>query len=370
MLHELESGQFEKVLPRFEGYLQDPMMHAVIEGRLRGRVFVDNTTSPVAAFVWTGTECAYLAGGQGNSEFKRALYKLVADEIIPFAQASGCEYLSLFSFPESYATELEELFGAHLPLKTPLSTFAFDEDRFHRRHREPGEPGTTLGLNQIGAEELADPQNAYLTGEIETYWGTAERFVDEGCGYCALEGDSLVGWCYVQAYGHGTQTIDIWTAPSHRRQGLGTLVGAAVIRNTLAQGHAPFWICDRANTASRRLAERLGFNYTGDIDLVDIPFQPHSFYLGLAKHFFLPQGEHRQAAEAFERAFSAQLGKAEDYYEAAVAWALVGERDRARECLQLAIDGGWNDMERVANEQAFAAWYGTRPWIYLAASDE
>ncbi|NIV33567.1 MAG: GNAT family N-acetyltransferase [Anaerolineae bacterium] len=346
MLHELERGQFEKALPLFVGYLQDPMMHAVIEGRLRGRVFVDNTTSPVAAFVWTGTECAYLAGGKESSRFRQALYELVVEEIIPSAQASDREYLSLFSFPESYAAELERLFGPHLPLKTPLSTFAFDEDTFYRRRREPGGSlGSALELKRIGSAELADPQNAYLSGEIETYWDTTERFEDEGCGYCALDGDSLVGWCYVQAYGHGSQTIDIWTAPSHRRRGLGTLVGAAVIERSLAEGYKPFWICDKANMPSRKLAERLGFHHTGDIDLVDIPFEPYGFYLSLAKRFFLPQGDHRQAAEAFERAFRVQQGEAKDYYHAAVAWALAGEKDRALVYLQKAIDNGWNDME-------------------------
>jgi hypothetical protein len=118
MLHELERDEFERILPLFQGYLQDPMMHAVIEGKLRGRIWVDDATHPAAAFVWTGTECAYLAGGEGCGEFKQALQQLVLEAIIPAAQAGGREYLSLFSFPECYATELEVLFGAHLPLKT------------------------------------------------------------------------------------------------------------------------------------------------------------------------------------------------------------------------------------------------------------
>ena len=199
------------------------------------------------------------------------------------------------------------------------------------------------------------------------YWGTIDTFLEKGTGFCALEGEDLVSWCYVQAYGHGAQTIDIWTAPSHRRQGLGTLVATAVISRSLSEGYAPFWICDKANVASRKLAERLGFRYQGDIDLVDIPFQPYIFYVGLAQHFYLPQGEHRQAAEAFERALSVQKGTAEDYYDAAVAWALAGEKDRALEYLQKAVDGGWHDMERVANEQAFATWRGTRQWASLKA---
>ncbi|MFN2185725.1 MAG: GNAT family N-acetyltransferase [Anaerolineae bacterium] len=356
MLHELQKHQFWQVLPLFHGYLQDPMMHAAIEGRSKGRVYVDDPADPEAAFVWTGTECAYVVGGQDNLEFLRALHELAVEEIMPAAKSDGRDYLSLFSFPRSYATELESLFSDQIPLRTPLCTFSFDEDTFLSRHfAPPRQMAGAAALKRIGKEELAKPENSYLAGEIAVYWGSIDSFLEDGTGFGALEGENLVSWCYVQAYGQGSQTIDIWTAPGHRRQGLGTLVAAAVIAKSLSDGYAPFWICDKANVASRRLAEGLGFQYTGDIFLVDVPFEPYSFYCGLAEHFFLPQGECRQAAEAYDRAFSVQQGEAQDYYRAAVSWSLAGDRGRALKYLQKAIDTGWKDMERVASEPAFAA---------------
>jgi len=89
MLHELDQGEFHRVLPLFRGYLQDPMMHAVVEGRSRGRVFVDDAVVPGAALVCTGAECAYVVGGQGSSQFNEALRQLVLEEIIPAARAGG-----------------------------------------------------------------------------------------------------------------------------------------------------------------------------------------------------------------------------------------------------------------------------------------
>jgi tetratricopeptide (TPR) repeat protein len=133
-----------------------------------------------------------------------------------------------------------------------------------------------------------------------------------------------------------------------------------VIERSLAEGYKPFWICDKANVGSRSLAERLGFHHTGDIDLVDIPFEPYGFYASLAQRFFLPNGEYKQAAEAYERAFSVREGDAADCFDAARAWALAGERDKALEYLRKAIECGWHDMERVASEQAFAALRGTK----------
>ena len=356
MLHELDQGEFHRVLPLFRGYLQDPMMHAVIEARSRGRVFVDDAAGPGAALVCTGAECAYVVGGQGSSQFNEALRQLVLEEIIPAARAGGRDFLSLFSFPESYAEELEILFGDQVPLRSPLSTFSFNQDRFHARHGAP--PAQQVGipiLKELNKEVLARPENAYLADEVATHWGTIERFAQEGTGFCAVDGEDLVSWCYVQAYGHGAQTIDIWTAPTYRRKGLGTRVAAAVISKSLSDGYDPFWICDKANVGSRGLAERLGFRYTGDIFLVDIPFDPYAFYRGLADGFFMPNGEYRQAAESYERACRIQPGGAEDYYHAAVAWASAGEGDRALEHLRKALESGWTDMERAASEPAFGA---------------
>ena len=68
MLHELERGEFGIILPLFQGYLQDPMMHAVIEGKLSGRIWVDDATHPTAAFIWTGAECAPRKSKQGGTK--------------------------------------------------------------------------------------------------------------------------------------------------------------------------------------------------------------------------------------------------------------------------------------------------------------
>ena len=219
-MYELEQSEFPKALPLFDGYLQDPMMHAVIEGRFKGRVFLDDAADPRAALVCTASECMYVAGGQGRGGFNQRLRQLIMTEVIPAHRSAGQEFLSLFSSPESYAEELEELFHDQLPLRTPLSTFAFDRDLFQARHGAfQGLEGGNVALKRLGQEELASPGNEYLASEVLSYWGTMERFSEEGTGYCALDGENLVSWCYVQAYGHGSQTLDIWTAPTHRRQG-------------------------------------------------------------------------------------------------------------------------------------------------------
>jgi RimJ/RimL family protein N-acetyltransferase len=361
MLHELEPSQFALTLPLFDPYLQDPLLHTVLEGRRKGRVFVDDPGNPRTCFVWTNSECAYLLGKEGKERLNSALHQLLVEEIIPATKAAGRDYLSLFPFPNSIAPDLERALRDLLPLQTPVSTYSFNPESFSTRRAKSDALPSGFRLKTIDAEILQDPGNANLAEEIAFYWGSIDDF-PQGLGHCVLHGDNVVSWCYVQAVGAESQTIDVWTAPEHRRKGLGTAVASAFIARCLSVGHKPFWLNDEANVDSRRLAERLGFEYQGDIRLVDIPFHPFDFYRGLAMHFFLPNQAYHEAAEALERAFTVREGEAEDYYNAAVAWASAGSVDMAWDNLLKAVDHGWQDVESAENEKALAPLRGTDEW--------
>jgi GNAT superfamily N-acetyltransferase len=363
VLQKLEPGEYQRVLPIFRGYLEDPLLYAGLEGRRDGRAWVDDLTHPVAAFVWPGTECAYLAGGDADTHFHTALRHVVLAEVIPALESAGRDFLSLFSFPGSYADTLEALFAAQLPLKTALNTFTFDSDTFLERHSDHRALPPGFRLQAIDASVLAAPEHTPFAEEVAYHWGSVDRFLEDGCGYCVLEGSRMVSWCYAQAFGHASQTLDIWTSSDRRRKGLGTAVAAALIGHCLAAGYDPFWLCDDGNIASRRLALSLGFDYAGNLHLVDIPFQPFDFYRSLAAHFYMPLGRHKQAAECYDRAFSVQEGTATDHYQAALAWARAGDGDRALAHLQHAVDYGWQGSMSCAESEIFAPWRETEPWL-------
>lgn len=367
MLHEIESSHFALARALFAPYLKDPLLHAALEGRRKGRVFVDDPGNPETCFVWTNSECAYLFGNEGKGQLRSVLHPLLVEEIIPDAKAAGRDCLSLFPFPNSIAPALEQALQDLLPLQTPVSTYAFNREAFCTRGAKPDALPAGFRLKTIDAETLRDPGNAYLAGEIAFYWGSIDDF-PQGLGHCVLHAGTVVSWCYVQAVGAESQTIDVWTAPQHRRKGLGTAVASAFINHCVSEGHTPFWLNDKENMASRKLAEQLGFEHHGDIWLVDIPFYPFEFYRGLAIHFFLPNQSYRQAAEALERAFTVREGEPVDYYNAAIAWASAGRMDKAWENLRTSVEHGWRDVEMAENEESLAPLRRTdewREWIAL-----
>ena len=367
-LTKLIPAHYRRILPLFDGYLVDPLMHAVIEGQRPGRVYADDARQPSAAIIWTETECIYVAGDPANESFLSGVRSLVEKTIIPTAKALDMDFISLFSHPAGFPPRLEALLADLVPLRTPANTFQFNPARFKERTAKYHLPAG-LELTEIDAVLLYDPENEGLLDGVLHYWGTVEAFLRHSHGYAVLdsaqEGAQAVSWLYVQASGGGGQAPDSWTDPNYRNQGLASLVGRRWIEDCLASGQQPFWINDQANHASRRLAERIGFDYTDNIELVDVPFYPFEFYRGMARHFFLVNDSYREAAEAFERSF--QLGPADpmDYYLAAASWMHAEEPESALENLHRAIDHGLEDLLTLQGTDAFEELRDTPAWDNL-----
>jgi RimJ/RimL family protein N-acetyltransferase len=365
MLHELTTNQFPLAAAGFRGALRDPLLYATLEGSRPDRVWVDDVERLGPAFAWTQTECAYVACDREDGSFREAVRELIVGVILPILEKAGRDYLSLFAFPNARAGQWEELMADRLPWRTPVCTFSFEQHAFMRQRDRQQELPSVGPVLRLDAQILGDPRHAYLADEISYYWGSVARFLADGCGYGIPRDGELASWCYVQARGAGSETVDIWTAEANRRQGLGTTVARAVIEDCMVRGLKPFWLCDEANETSRRLAEGLGFQCQGHLDLVDIPLDPHGFYVGLARYFFLPHQRAYEAAACFERAFLVAQGLAEDRAQAARAWALAGDGEKALHHLRRAAELSWEDASAVTMTDAFEPLWGTEAWLEL-----
>jgi GNAT superfamily N-acetyltransferase len=104
---------------------------------------------------------------------------------------------------------------------------------------------------------------------VINFFGSPEKFIEEGVGFCIQEDQKIV--CIAMGYTTAvplTQSIEmhIATHPDYRGSGFATLASAKVIEYFLKKGIEPHW--DAANPLSVKLAEKLG--YTDP--------EPHKFY--------------------------------------------------------------------------------------------
>jgi tetratricopeptide (TPR) repeat protein len=128
------------------------------------------------------------------------------------------------------------------------------------------------------------------------------------------------------------------------------------------------WHCWESNLGSIGVAEKVGFelerSYVSYVRMFDEAY--HLAEVGLA---CFVAGQHKEAAECYEKAF--KLGDNafpyQYYHMAARAWAAQGERDMAYQYLHMAIDQGEKRLEHTRSCDEFDCLHDEQEWQDLLA---
>ncbi|HZG14390.1 MAG TPA: GNAT family N-acetyltransferase [Candidatus Bathyarchaeia archaeon] len=91
------------------------------------------------------------------------------------------------------------------------------------------------------------------------YWGSFDHFDQHGFGYAIMHQDKIVCECTSIFCNPEQAEMDIVTSEEYRGQGWGLECAQAFIEVTLRRKAVPRWDCYADNTASRKMASRLGF---------------------------------------------------------------------------------------------------------------
>ena len=90
-------------------------------------------------------------------------------------------------------------------------------------------------------------------------WRDASEFLNHGMGYCVMYNGKAVSWAFSAAVSSDELDIGIETLSDYRHMGLGFAVAEKMIQYCFEQHKRPIWSCDAYNTASQKIAEKLGF---------------------------------------------------------------------------------------------------------------
>ncbi|TGB03559.1 GNAT family N-acetyltransferase [Halobacillus salinus] len=110
-------------------------------------------------------------------------------------------------------------------------------------------------INSTHIEQSAEFDESYY----RKYWGSETDFLMKGFGFCMLHNGEVVSEGTSIFCSRDVAEIDIATNDRHRGKGLATVVSEAFIHHCLEQGLVPRWDCDVSNSASIKLAEKVGF---------------------------------------------------------------------------------------------------------------
>lgn len=258
-VEKLNAGHYARVRPLFAELRYNLVIDSIIEGHTPAWVYVDRRSAPRQALLWNRQDALLLAGSHDNGTFNREVGGLFTGNILPDARARYIPQLALFYDPAGWEEKVNTLLRGQ-----PAA-------RARRRYYQPGPTGDPAPgaipagyrLCRIDEELLRqeDVRNmAHVTGWIHSFWPGIAEFVEQGFGFCLLEGDRTVAsWCLTVYKSAADYELGVATAPAYRQQGFATLVAAACVEHARARDFTLHWHCWEDNAPSIAVADRVGF---------------------------------------------------------------------------------------------------------------
>ena len=250
----------------FAGQEHQLAIGAVLAGAVQGEVYVD-AAAPRAAVLWVQHR-VFLAGAPEEAATVARLRELLAGVIAPAARARGDYAFGLYYAP-AWHNHLDALLPA-LP-HTALARQYYVADRLDRLDRLPAPPAQLpagLRLAPVDAALLARTElvhHARLAEELCSERPTVEDFLARSFGVCALDGDTLAGWC-LSEYNQGDRCeVGIEVVEEYQRRGLGVTLARALCAEAARRGiNHVGWHCLANNVASGATARRAGLQLARD----------------------------------------------------------------------------------------------------------
>lgn len=123
----------------------------------------------------------------------------------------------------------------------------------------------TALMAQMPPDGTIRPVDAALFPRLQDYafysemFGSAERALAQGFGYCLMRGEDILCEAFAGASARGLIELGVNTWQGHYRQGYASLTCAHVIHEAERRGLRTYWNCAMQNAASAALALRLGY---------------------------------------------------------------------------------------------------------------
>jgi len=254
LIHELEFEKFGIVKSLFEGHKQYLPVLAIIEGNFPGRVFVDDLSDPSTTLVWAVSRWAYIEGDPGNPEFSQSIGKLLQGTIVPDSLRINQHWFELYARnSEDWIATVENWLEKFGSIKHYETVYRWDRDKYRRFRRGYIFPvGAATQRADIPILRSSLPPAPFI----------AKRFLARrSISYRVMVQDRVVSQCRSNGFSVGPEfMIDVETfGEDDRGKGYATAAGVALLDHCRETGLVPLWETTEHNTASQRLAEKLGF---------------------------------------------------------------------------------------------------------------
>lgn len=244
---------------------------SVIEQKVDGKIFVDNTDNPQTYYVIHSYGMTLLFGNSNNDEFNSSFreYALNLNHV-----RGKHEWMQVF--PYNWNNVLNELFKNNLiksvdniekkekgiiELNTRVN-FKFNLDKYLRLRRTSSAP--EIKIVRANKQIFRDMKGTVVP---VYFWNNEDDFLKKGVGFSLFYNNKLASTAYSSFIIDDKFELGIETVEEFRGKGFAEITCSALIDYCIENNYEPIWACRLENIGSYRLAQKIGFE-----PFVEIPY--------------------------------------------------------------------------------------------------
>ena len=358
-MHRLRESAHDQVRPLFATMYYNLAVQAILEGSLRADIYVDDPVHPRVA-VTRHRARLFLAGSPDSQAFNEHLRHSLA------ARAAREDLFVLYYEPApAWENTLDALLGDLDPIRAGREYYTLELPASGAHAVLP----EGFSLRYVDEELLADEKlgnRDELVEELCSERQSVQDFLERSFGACLLHGDDVAGWCLSEYNSADRCEVGIATFGPHRRQGLATATGSALLNLAASRGITQVgWHCYASNIASAATARKLGFTRTLEYP-VRFAYLDRAINSGVHGNVAFEQGEYELAVSRYREAIGNGDAPLWVFWNVACACALLGRRTAALSYLGQAIDHGFDDLERLLASEHLTSLHHTEEWKTLS----
>lgn len=267
-MKELKNNR-DRLKELYKSYVHSFVFDSIVEGHTPAQIFVDDPKD-ISVFLICEGHCVYFGGKpQDKGKYEEAI-NFFKEKWLSVNKRRKLGIVKINYYSDIWKKELLE------GLKE-MNCNLYDRSLFKQDLKNIPEVkiSDSIVVKKIDNELLQNASFGNLNcviDEVTSMWGSADNFINNGFGYCAIMNGYIISWCTAEYVSENYCGIGIETIEEYERKGVATIISNAFLKECLNLNITPYWDSWKRNISSVRVAEKNNFQKVCDYKVGFIEF--------------------------------------------------------------------------------------------------
>ena len=357
-MQPLIDSHYSIVEPKTTSLKHNTVLKTILNRTTPGIIYVDNQDLPGVVYIQFRHR-GFIMGDPSsinNIDFER----FFNDFVFKYCLETRVSLIRLTADNSSWLESINKALNQHHPIFFDYQIYEAQLNNVPRKFTVPA----NFELHTVNERLLSESFTGKdeLLEELCTERESVDAFLSKSFGVSAFQKNTLAGWCLSEYNFQDRCEVGIATMPPFRRQGLAKAMTGKFLLEAKNRGlKTILWHCYKTNNASSQTAISTGFKLVDEHKVLNIYIDP---YIGLAVHgnVAFENENYGSALGYFQQALKSPDSQAWIAWNSACAAAHLSLDDQVFCDLNLAIDLGFDDQNRLFESEHFLIYHDNPRW--------